>query len=97
MKIGFIGLGNVGAKLAGALLRNGWDVTVHDLDAAKVAAFAARGAAAGESPAQMMADCDAVITCLPRPDISAAVIEGPNGLLEGIGPGKIWMEMSTTD
>jgi 3-hydroxyisobutyrate dehydrogenase len=97
MKIGFIGLGNVGGKLAGSLLRNGWDVTVRDLDAGLVADFVARGASAGASPAAMMRNCDAVITCLPRPDISAAVVEGPEGLLKGINPGKIWLEMSTTD
>ncbi|MGR3640745.1 NAD(P)-dependent oxidoreductase [Alterinioella nitratireducens] len=97
MKIGFIGLGNVGGKLAGSLIRNGWDVTVRDLEPVLVGEFVARGATAGDSPAQMMRACDAVITCLPRPDISAAVVEGPEGLLEGMRPGKIWMEMSTTD
>lgn len=97
MKVGFIGLGNVGHKLAGSLLRNGVDVMVRDLDEAKVAEFAAKGAKVGESPAQMLRDCDAVITCLPHPSISAKVVEGPDGLLEAMGPGKIWMEMSTTD
>ena len=97
MKVGFIGLGNVGSKLAGSLLRNGVDVTIRDLDEAKVAEFAAGGAKVGESPAQMLRDCDAVITCLPHPSISARVVEGPDGLLEAMGPGKIWMEMSTTD
>jgi len=97
MNVGFIGLGNVGHKLAGSLLRNGVDVTVRDLDEAKMAEFAARGAKVGESPAQMLRDCDAVITCLPHPSISAKVVEGPDGLLEAMGPGKIWMEMSTTD
>lgn len=97
MKVGFIGLGNVGSKLAGSLLRNGVDVTIRDLDEAKVAEFVARGAKVGESPAQMLRDCDAVITCLPHPSISARVVEGPDGLLEAMGPGKIWMEMSTTD
>ncbi|WP_306047443.1 NAD(P)-dependent oxidoreductase [Nioella sp. MMSF_3534] len=97
MKVGFIGLGNVGHKLAGSLLRNGVDITVRDLDEAKVAEFAAKGAKVGESPAQMLRDCDAVITCLPHPSISAKVVEGPDGLLEAMGQGKIWMEMSTTD
>lgn len=97
MKVGFIGLGNVGAKLAGSLLRNGVQVTVHDLDQGKLAAFVARGATAGASPAQMLRECDAVITCLPHPSISARVVEGPDGLLEAMAPGKIWMEMSTTD
>jgi len=97
MKIGFIGLGNVGAKLCGTLLRNGWDVTVRDLDDAKVAQMVAAGAMAGKGPAEMMAASDVVITCLPRPDISAGVVEGPGGLLESMGSGKVWLEMSTTD
>jgi len=97
MKIGFIGLGNVGGKLAGSLIRNGFDTVVRDLDDALVAQFVARGASAGESPAAMMRDCDAVITCLPSPAASAAVIEGEHGLLDGVSAGKIWMEMSSND
>ena len=94
MKTGFIGLGNVGGKLAGSLLRNGIDLCVHDLDAARVAGFTARGARAGESPVAMMRACDVVITCLPSPAASAAVVDE---MLPEMGPGKIWMEMSTTD
>ncbi|MCR8725171.1 NAD(P)-dependent oxidoreductase [Frigidibacter sp. ROC022] len=94
MKIGFIGLGNVGAKLAGSLLRNGFDLTVHDLDPERVAAFVARGASATPGPLEMMRDCDAVITCLPSPAASAAVVEE---MLPAVDAGKIWMEMSTTD
>jgi 3-hydroxyisobutyrate dehydrogenase len=96
-KIGFIGLGNVGASLAGNLLRHGVDLTVRDLDAEIVADFVSRGARYGESPAAMARDCDIVITCLPSPAISAAVVEGSDGLLQGLGPGKLWLEMSTTD
>ena len=94
MKVGFIGLGNVGSKLSGSLLRNGIDLTVFDLNSDLVDAFVARGAKRGENPAQMMRDCDAVITCLPSPKISDAVMQE---MLPEIGPGKIWMEMSTTD
>lgn len=94
MKIGFIGLGNVGGKLSGSLIRNGWDVQVHDLNPDLVAAKVADGAQAGGSPAELMRACDAVITCLPSPAASAAVMEQ---MLPEIGPGKIWMEMSTTD
>lgn len=97
MKIGFIGLGNVGGKLAGSLLRNGHDVTVRDLDRAMAEPFLAKGASWGDSPAAMMAACEAVITCLPSPAASAAVMEAEGGLLSAMGPGKIWMEMSTTD
>ncbi|WP_371227476.1 NAD(P)-dependent oxidoreductase [Roseovarius sp. 2305UL8-3] len=94
MKIGFIGLGNVGGKLSGSLLRNGVDLQVHDLNDDFVAAFVEKGATAGGSPAEMMRNCDAVITCLPSPSASNAVMQE---MLPEIGPGKIWMEMSTTD
>ncbi|MEO1284930.1 MAG: NAD(P)-binding domain-containing protein, partial [Pseudomonadota bacterium] len=67
MRVGFIGLGNVGGKLSGSLLRNGIDLAVHDLDPTLVAGFVAKGATAGESPANLMQTCDAVITCLPSP------------------------------
>jgi 3-hydroxyisobutyrate dehydrogenase len=94
MKVGFIGLGNVGHKLSGSLLRNGVDLTVYDLNAELVEKFVAKGAKAGESPAQMMRDCDAVITCLPSPAASDAVMQE---MLPEVKTGKIWMEMSTTD
>ena len=97
MRIGFIGLGNVGGKLAGSLLRNGFDLTVRDLDRDVARPFLAAGAHWGESPARMMEAADAFITCLPTPAASAAVLEAGDGLLSAMGEGRIWMEMSTTD
>ena len=97
MKIGFIGLGNAGSKLAGSLQRNGHDLTVRDLDRGAAQPLLAAGARWGESPARMMQGADAVITCLPSPAASAAVLEAGDGLLSAMGAGKIWMEMSTTD
>lgn len=97
MKVGFIGLGNAGGKLASSLLRNGIALTVFDLDKDRMAAFAENGAQIGHSPALMIQDCDALITCLPSPAASAAVMEGPDGAIAAMTPGKIWMEMSTTD
>ena len=94
MKVGFIGLGNVGGKLSGSLLRNGVDLYVHDLNAEFVAAKVAGGGKDGTSPADLMQSCDVVITCLPSPAASAAVMDE---MLPHVGPGKIWMEMSTTD
>ncbi|MEO9780148.1 MAG: NAD(P)-dependent oxidoreductase [Sedimentitalea sp.] len=94
MRVGFVGLGNVGGKLSGSLLRNGIDLSVHDLNPELVDAFVARGAVAGGNPAAMMRDCDVVITCLPSPAASDAVM---SEMLEEVGPGKIWLEMSTTD
>lgn len=94
MEIGFIGLGNVGGKLAGSLLRNGAALRVHDLDPALVEGFVARGAGAGGAPGALMRDCDLVITCLPSPLACAAVLAE---MLPEVRPGKVWMEMSTTD
>jgi len=97
MKIGFIGLGNVGGKLAGSLLRNGHDVCVHDLDAARVAEFVARGAVSAISPRALGESAEIIITCLPSPAASSAVAEGDDGFLATLRPGQVWLEMSTTD
>lgn len=97
MHVGFIGLGNVGAKLAGSVLRNGLTLTVRDLDRANAETLVAQGANFGDSASVMARDCDVIITCLPSPEASAAVLEGADGVLEGMTPGTIWAEMSTTD
>ena len=97
MKIGFIGLGNVGGKLAGSLARAGFDLTVRDLDQRAVDRLRDQGAKSESSTAKMAAQCDALITCLPSPAAAAEVMEGEDGALAGLGAGKLWMEMSTTD
>ena len=97
MKIGFIGLGNVGGKLAGSLLRNEFDLTVRDLDEMLVKSFVDRGATSAASPKEMAEKVDLIITCLPSPAVSAAVMESEDGILAGLSEGKIWLEMSTTD
>lgn len=96
-KVGFIGLGNVGGKLAGSLLRNAVDLTVRDLDKAIAQPFLEAGAKWADSPREMAQNVDIVITCLPSPAASAAVMEAEDGVLAGLAPGKIWAEMSTTD
>ncbi|MEM6489130.1 MAG: NAD(P)-dependent oxidoreductase [Pseudomonadota bacterium] len=95
-RTGFIGLGNVGAKLAGSLARNGVPLAVHDLDPAAARPLLAAGAGWAESPAALAAEAEVVITCLPSPAASAAVLEGPEGLLGAWRPGMVWAEMSTT-
>ena len=97
MKVGFIGLGNVGGKLSGSLLRNGFDLTVRDLDKDVAQPFLDKGAPWAESPKAMAEAVDMVITCLPSPAASAAVMEAEDGILAGLRPGSIWAEMSTTD
>jgi len=97
MKVGFIGLGNAGGKLAGSLLRNGYDLTVRDLNKDLVSQFVERGANSGGSPKEMAEDCNVMITCLPSPKDCSEVMESKNGVLAGLSEGKIWLEMSTTD
>ena len=97
MKVGFIGLGNAGGKLAGSLLRNGFDLTVRDLNKDLVNEFIKRGAHSGSSPKEMAEDCNVIITCLPSPNICSEVMESKDGVLAGLSKGKIWLEMSTTD
>ena len=97
VRVGFIGLGNVGGKLAGSLLRNGVDLTVRDVDAETARPFLDGGAKWADSPREMAENVDVLITCLPSPAISAAVMEAEDGVLAGLGKEKIWAEMSTTD
>ena len=97
MKVGFIGLGNVGGKLCGSLLRNGFDLTVRDLDKDVAQPFLDKGAHWAESPKAMAEAVDIVITCLPSPAASAEVMESEDGVLAGLQQGSIWAEMSTTD
>ena len=96
-RIGFIGLGNVGASLAGNLLHQGVDLTVLDLNPELVAKFVADGAKSAASPKEMAERVDVIITCLPSPAATASVMESPDGILAGLSAGKIWLEMSTTD
>lgn len=97
MKIGFIGLGNVGGKLAGSLLRDGFDLTVRDLDEEAAGPFLDAGAAWGDSPKSMAETADLIVTCLPSPSASSSVLEAEDGVLAGLRPGAVWAEMSTTD
>ena len=97
MKIGFIGLGNVGSKLAGSLLRNKFDLTVRDLDHNLTKDFYDLGAKVASSAKELTEQVDLIITCLPSPKICAEVMEGEDGILNGLSENKIWLEMSTTD
>ena len=97
MKIGFIGLGNVGGKLASSLMRNKFDLTVRDLDKNLTKSFEDRGALVVNSPKELAEEVDVIITCLPSPSICAEVMEGEDGILNGLSENKIWLEMSTTD
>jgi 3-hydroxyisobutyrate dehydrogenase len=97
VKIGFIGLGNVGAKLAGSLQRNGFELVVRDLDRSAAEPLLAGGAAWADSPAELARSAELIITCLPSPAVVSDVMEAEDGVIAGLAPGKTWLEMSTTD
>ncbi len=70
---------------------------MRDLDKTVAQSFLDAGAIWGESPKAMAQQCELLVTCLPSPAASAAVLEAQDGLLSGLSSGKIWAEMSTTD
>ena len=97
MKIGFIGLGNVGGKLASSLLRNKFNLTVRDLNKKLTYKFQNKGAKIANSAKELAEQNDLIITCLPSPEICAEVMESADGVINGLSKNKIWLEMSTTD
>ena len=97
MKIGFIGLGNVGGKLANNLIKSRYKLIVRDLDAKLSKKFKKKGAVIASSPKELAENSDIVITCLPSPKSCSKVMTAKNGVLEGLSKNKIWLEMSTPD
>ena len=93
---GFIGLGELGAHLAANLLRAGFQLTVHDLNRAAAEPLISAGATWASSPSATAAACDSLITCLPSPAATQAVMQ-ECGALAAIKPSGTWIEMSTTD
>jgi 3-hydroxyisobutyrate dehydrogenase-like beta-hydroxyacid dehydrogenase len=93
-RIGFIGLGVMGGRMAGTLARAGYPLAVHDIDQAKVGALAA---AACASPRDVAQRSDLVFTSLPLPATVRSVFLGADGVLEGARPGMVLVDMSTVD
>ncbi len=97
MRYGFVGLGNLGSHLARSLLRAGFAVQVHDRDDGAVRALVAHGAVGAQSPADAARGVDGLISCLPSPAATSAVMEGESGALTALSRGATWIEMSTND
>ena len=96
-RIGFIGLGTMGGPMARNIVTKGNALTVFDIAPAAVAALVASGAQAAPTPRMVAAASDIVVTMLPdAPDVDA-VADGPDGILAGLAPGSVWIEMSTID
>ena len=97
LRLGFIGLGNLGRPLAANLLAAGFPLTVHDRDAEAARPLVADGAIWAASPAAVGAASDAVFTCLPSPRAVTDVLTGESGLLERLASGGTWIDSSTND
>jgi len=94
--VGFIGLGNMGAAMAGNIRKAGYALVVHDVRADAARRLAEGGARIGSSPAEVARQSDVTITSLPGPPEVEAVATGAGGLLEGIAPGGVWIDTSTS-
>jgi 3-hydroxyisobutyrate dehydrogenase len=92
MRYGYIGLGNLGGHLAASLLRDGFDVTVNDLDRSLAERHLKAGACWANSPKELAEQVDHVFTCLPSPVVSEKVLAQ---FLQGAKPGATWIENST--
>lgn len=95
MKIGFIGLGVMGKRMAANVLKGGFQLVVSDLNKEAVRELVEMGAEEGCTPAEVAKDADVVITSLPNSAIVEGVILGKDGVLEGIKKGKIIVDLSS--
>jgi 3-hydroxyisobutyrate dehydrogenase len=95
MKIGFIGTGNIGAPIAGQLLKAGHQLLVHDIRRAAAEPLLASGAEWSDSPAALAAQCEIVATCLPGPKEMEAVCLGPSGIVAHLKPGALYIDHTT--
>ncbi|PJF24630.1 MAG: 2-hydroxy-3-oxopropionate reductase, partial [Phototrophicales bacterium] len=94
-RVGFIGLGIMGGGMARNLLKNGFALTVWNRSAEKIAPIVEAGASAGDSPADVAAKSDIVITCVSdTPDVEAVIL-GENGVIHGLKAGGLVIDMST--
>jgi 3-hydroxyisobutyrate dehydrogenase len=96
VKVGFIGLGHMGAPMCANILAAGYDLVVHDVREQAAAELVAAGATWAASPREAGQGQDVVVTMLPAPRQVADVLLGPDGLLDGLAPGSAWVDMSTS-
>lgn len=94
-QIGLVGLGVMGKPMAKNILKNGFSLTVFDIKPEPVLELVALGAKAAETPAALAASCDIIITMLPNSPHVESVVCGPNGILETIRPGSVFIDMSS--
>ena len=94
--IGFIGLGNMGNGMCLNLLRNSYQVTVHDVDKDAALPCLEMGAFWAQTPKELAQNCSIIFTSLPGPMDVEAVARGEDGILDGIDGGSVWVDLSTS-
>jgi len=94
--VGFIGLGNMGGGMAGNIQKAGYALVVYDVREEAMRPFVEREARPARSPAEVARLSDVIFTSLPGPKEVEHVAIGPQGVLEGIKAGGIYVELSTS-
>jgi 3-hydroxyisobutyrate dehydrogenase-like beta-hydroxyacid dehydrogenase len=95
VKLGFIGLGNMGSRIAQRLIDNGYRVFVYDRNIAKADAMAARGGVVAKNILEVAGSADVILSCLTNDEAVQSVFAGPAGIFAEARPGTIVLEMST--
>ena len=95
MRVGFIGLGNMGEPLAGFVSKAGSPLVVHDLRQEAAARLLASGATWATSPREVAAQCDVICVCVPGPPQMQAVTVGAGGIVEGVRPDAVVIDHTT--
>lgn len=94
--VGFIGLGNMGGGMSANIQRAGYPMVVYDLREEAAKPLLEGGARLANSPAEVASLCDITLTSLPGPKEVESVSTGPEGVLEGMKPGGIYIDLSTS-
>src|SRR3979490_2140455 len=95
MRVGFIGLGTMGASMASNLQRAGYDLVVNDLREEAATPHLAAGAAWADTPRLVAGASEVVLTSLPGPPEVRDVALGPDGLISGMRTGSVYLDLST--
>lgn len=95
VKLGFIGLGNMGSRIAKRLLDHGYQLSVYDLDVAKAQAIAAQGGIVAKNILELAGTADVLLSCLTNDEAVRSVFTGSEGIFAGARQGTIVLEMST--
>jgi 3-hydroxyisobutyrate dehydrogenase-like beta-hydroxyacid dehydrogenase len=95
VKTGFIGLGNMGSRIAQRLLDHGYQLSVYDMDLAKAEAIAAHGGVVAKNIRELARTTDVLLSCLTNDEAVRSVFTGPEGVFAGARSGTVVLEMST--